>query len=144
MVVDIALGFAVALAVAWIVFAAVILVARPPGTPLRVLVGLVPDTLRLLRGLARDPAVPRGVRWRLGVALAYNVQPFNVIPDFVPVIGFADNVVVIMWALRAAIRVAGPGAVLSHWPGSTAELALLFRVARLGPPPSGPAMAAAE
>ncbi len=139
MLVTVLIGLAVALVAAWLAFAVLILVARPKGTPLRVMVGLVPDTLRLVRRLAADPSVPRGVRLRLGIALAYNLQPFNLIPDFVPVIGFADNVVVIMWALRSAIRAAGTECVLEHWPGSVDELELLFRVARLGPLPETPA-----
>ena len=49
--------------------------------------------VRLLASLAKDRRVSRAVRWRLLVALVYNAQPINIIPDFVPVIGLADNVV---------------------------------------------------
>jgi uncharacterized membrane protein YkvA (DUF1232 family) len=92
-----------------------------------------PNVLRLLRGLYRDPEVPRGVRVRVWIAIAYNIQPLNLIPDFVPVIGFADNVVVTVWALRSAVRKAGADAVSRHWPGTADQFALLVRVARLGP-----------
>ena len=79
--------------------------------------------------------MPFGVRWRIALALLYNAQPFNLIPDFIPVIGFADNVVVTTWALRGAVRRAGPDSVARHWRGSRTELELLYRVGRLGAPP---------
>ena len=87
--------------------------------------------MRLLASLSRDRRVGRAVRWRLLVALAYNAQPFNVIPDFVPVIGFADNIVVTAWAVRSAIRKAGPAVVLSNWSGSRAGFAVVCRLCRL-------------
>ncbi len=109
-----------------------LLIARPRGESVRHITRFLPDVARLLRDLHRDSAVPRSVRWRLWVALAYNVQPFTIIPDFIPVIGFADNIVVTTWALRSAVRKAGRDAVIRNWHGSREQLALLFRVARLG------------
>jgi uncharacterized membrane protein YkvA (DUF1232 family) len=90
-----------------------------------------PDLVRLLASLSRDPRVGRAVRWRLLVALAYNAQPFNLIPDFIPVIGFADNVVVTAWAVRSAIRTSGPAVVLSNWSGSQAGFVLVCRLCRM-------------
>jgi hypothetical protein len=52
------------------------------------------------------------------------------------VIGLVDNVVVICWALRSSIHSAGSAAIERHWPGTPEELALLYRVARLGPAPT--------
>jgi uncharacterized membrane protein YkvA (DUF1232 family) len=66
------------------------------------------------------------VRWRLRVALLYNVQPFNLIPDFVPVVGFADNVAVILWALRGVLRVSGTAEIARQWPGTADGLEVLF------------------
>jgi uncharacterized membrane protein YkvA (DUF1232 family) len=113
----------------------VLIVARPKGLGWRGLTVFFPNVLRLLRGLYRDPDVPRSVRIRVWIAVAYNIQPVNLIPDFVPVIGFADNVVVTAWALRSAVRRAGPDAVARHWPGTSEQFALLLRVARLPPGP---------
>lgn len=127
---------AVALVLSWIVLALAIVVARPRGASVRVLVSMLPDIVRLLRRLAADPTTARGVRWRLVVALAYNVQPINLIPDFIPVIGFVDNIVVICWALRSAIHSAGPEAVERHWPGTPEELRVLYRVGRLSVEPA--------
>ena len=105
--------------------------ARPHGLSPGELLRVYPDLLRLLARLSRDRRVGRAVRWRLLLALVYNAQPFNIIPDFVPVIGFADNVVVTAWAVRSAIRRSGPAVVLSNWSGSRAGFDLVCRLCRL-------------
>ena len=126
-----AVGLATSLLAAVVALLIAAAVARPrglsPGDLLRVYPGLV----RLLASLSKDPRVGRTVRWRLLVALVYNAQPFNVIPDFVPVIGFADNVVVTAWAVRSAIRKSGPAVVFSNWSGSRAGFALVCQLCRL-------------
>lgn len=137
MLTDVVVGIASALVASWLVLTAVLLVLRPRGASIRNLAQFVPEVARLMRGLYRDPDVPRSVRWRLWVAVAYNVQPFNLIPDFVPVIGFADNAVVIIWALRSAVRKAGSQAIVRHWQGTPEQLGLLFRLAHLGTPTGG-------
>jgi uncharacterized membrane protein YkvA (DUF1232 family) len=136
MIVRLLVGLACALVVSWLLLALIAVVVRPRGGSGRVLIAMLPDVIRLLRRLAADPATARGVRWRLLVAVVYNVQPINLIPDFIPVIGFVDNVVVIGWALRSAIHSAGSEAVARHWPGTPQELAVLYRVARLGTAPA--------
>lgn len=93
----------------------------------------IPQALRLAAALYRDRTLPRSVRWRLRIAVIYNIQPINLIPDFVPVIGFADNVVVLAWALRATLRVSGEDAVARHWKGSPESLAILYRALCLSP-----------
>jgi len=62
--------------------------------------------------------------------MLYNLQPINLIPDFIPVLGLADNAIVLIWALRSTIRIAGRTAV-EHWPGSPGGLAVLYRAIRL-------------
>ena len=93
---------------------------------------LVPDTARLLRRLAADDSLPRGVRWRLLLVAGYLAMPIDLIPDFIPLIGHADDVVVAAWVLRSVIRRAGPAAIERHWPGTPEGLATLRRMARLG------------
>jgi uncharacterized membrane protein YkvA (DUF1232 family) len=135
---SILIGLASALAAAWILMTVVLLLVKPEGQSARSVAGFFPNVVRLLRGLYQDPGVPRPVRIRVWIAIVYNIQPINLIPDFVPVIGFADNVVVTAWALRSAVRRAGADAVARNWNGGSDQLALLFRVARLGPPPGFP------
>jgi uncharacterized membrane protein YkvA (DUF1232 family) len=131
MMVQILIGFGTALVVGWLILGALLLAVRAPGQSAADMVRVFPAALRLVTALYRDPELPKSVRWRLWVALIYNIQPINLIPDFIPVIGFADNVVVLAWALRSTVRHAGPDAVQRHWKGSPASLAALYRVLRL-------------
>jgi uncharacterized membrane protein YkvA (DUF1232 family) len=64
------------------------------------------------------------VRWRLWFAFAYCVQPINLIPDFIPVIGFVDNIVILTWALRSTVNRAGNDTVIRNWTGTHDELAV--------------------
>src|SRR5688572_27215176 len=59
----------------------------------RAMVRLVPDVVRLVKRLATDSTVPRGTRWWLLALLGYLLLPIDLVPDFIPVLGFADDVV---------------------------------------------------
>ncbi|MGH3550862.1 MAG: YkvA family protein [Pseudonocardiaceae bacterium] len=98
---------------------------------LRETLRLLPDVSRLLRRLATDPTVPRGVRVRLWLLLAYLLSPIDLIPDFIPVLGYADDAVVVAFALRSVTRRAGPEALARHWPGTPAGLRTVQRLAGL-------------
>jgi len=130
------IGVGIALVIAWAALCVVVLALRSPGQSGRDVVRVLPDALRLAVALYRDPATPSSVRWRLRIALIYNVQPINLIPDFIPLIGFADNVIVVAWALRGAVRIAGSEAVARHWKGSLAALGSLYRALRLSAVPA--------
>jgi uncharacterized membrane protein YkvA (DUF1232 family) len=121
-----------ALVLAWLVLLALLGVARPQGINTRAAMGMVPDLLRLLRALARDPSVSRGVRVRLFVLLVYVAVPLDLVPDFIPVIGYADDLIVIGLVLRSVVRRAGPDVVTRHWSGSPEGLLLVRRLAGLG------------
>jgi uncharacterized membrane protein YkvA (DUF1232 family) len=126
------LGVGVALVVVWVVLVAVLYaVARKEDDPttLRDAVRLVPDVVRLIRRLAADPELPRGVRWRLTALLFYLVLPIDLIPDFIPVVGYADDAVVVALVLRSVVRVAGAGAIDRHWPGTPQGLLVVKRLA---------------
>lgn len=139
MLAHILIGFGAALAAGWVTLGVLLLAVRSPRQSAADLARVFPAALRLATSLYRDPAVPNSVRWRLRAALIYNIQPINLIPDFIPVIGFADNVVVLAWALRSTIRIAGPDAVGRHWTGRPASLAALYWVLRLPSVPTGSA-----
>jgi uncharacterized membrane protein YkvA (DUF1232 family) len=104
---------------------------------LREALRLLPDVVRLLRRLGRDPALPRGVRLRLLLLLGYLVMPLDLVPDFIPVLGYADDAIMVAIALRSVIRHAGSQAIEEHWPGSPAGLLLLTRLAGLPSPSPG-------
>ncbi|HZC75121.1 MAG TPA: DUF1232 domain-containing protein [Gaiellaceae bacterium] len=131
MITSILIGSGIAMLVAWSALAAVVFVARPPGQSVAELARVLPHSLRLAFALYRDRTLPSSVRWRLRIALLHNIQPINLIPDVIPVIGFADNVAVLVWALRSTVRTAGPETVSRHWSGSPASLTALYRALHL-------------
>jgi uncharacterized membrane protein YkvA (DUF1232 family) len=108
---------------------------EPDVDVLRAALRLLPDLVRLLRGLAADPALPRGVRVRLVLLVGYLVSPLDLVPDVVPVIGYLDDAVLVALALRSVVRRAGPDALRRHWSGSAEGLRAVQRLAGL--PSSG-------
>lgn len=95
---------------------------------------LLPDLLRLLPRLVADRTLGAGVRIRLALLLAYLLSPIDLVPDFVPVIGYADDVVIVALVLRAVIARAGEDALRRHWPGTPEGLQLTLRLGGLGAP----------
>ncbi|MFG1945667.1 YkvA family protein [Nonomuraea sp. NPDC048826] len=119
------------IALLWLLALAALAVARPRGNLLTEAVRLLPDLLRLIPRLARDPGLPRGVRVRLWLLLGYLALPVDLVPDFVPVLGYADDAIVVALVLRAVVRAAGPGALERHWPGTPDGLAAVRRLSGL-------------
>jgi len=95
---------------------------------------LLPDLLRLIRRLLADRSVAVGVRVRLALLLLYLASPIDLVPDFIPVIGYADDVVIVALVLRSVISRAGADAVRRHWPGTPEGLAVMLRLAGIGTP----------
>jgi uncharacterized membrane protein YkvA (DUF1232 family) len=113
----------------WLVLLAVLWIqARRAGRDVdwRQIVRLVADVVVLLRRLVADPAVPRATRWWLGGLLVYLLLPIDLVPDFIPVLGYADDAIIVAVALRYAIRTAGRPAIERHWPGTPEGLASLL------------------
>jgi uncharacterized membrane protein YkvA (DUF1232 family) len=90
---------------------------------------LLPDLLTLLRRLTADQTLPRGIRLRLVLLLIYLASPIDLVPDFLPVIGYADDAIIVALVLRSVIRTAGNKPLEQHWPGSPAGLSLIQRLA---------------
>jgi uncharacterized membrane protein YkvA (DUF1232 family) len=109
----------------------VLAAAKPRANLLGEALRLLPDLLRLLRRLAADPDLPRGVRIRLGLLLTYLAIPIDLIPDFIPVLGYADDAIIVTLALRSTVRSTGLAAVRAHWPGSDDGFAALCRLTGL-------------
>ncbi len=105
----------------------------PDKTRLRDAARLVPDVVRLLRRLAADHTLPRSLRVRLWLLLVYLLLPIDLIPDFIPVLGYADDAIIVAIALRSVSRRAGREALERHWPGTPEGLATLLVVAGLRP-----------
>ena len=97
----------------------VALAARLPAGPLRDLAALLPACVTTTRRLRRDPRVPRRAKLVVAFALLWVLSPVDLIPEFLPVIGPLDDVVVVALALRyAALRVPRE-VLLEAWPGNS-------------------------
>jgi uncharacterized membrane protein YkvA (DUF1232 family) len=127
------ISLGVALAVLWAALLIALLIARPGQAQLKEALRLLPDLIRLLRRLAADRTLPRGVRIRLALLLAYLAVPIDLIPDFIPVLGYADDAIIVTAVLRSTVRRAGLDAVRRHWPGTNDGFAALTRLTGLQP-----------
>lgn len=88
----------------------------PPGL-LRDLAALVPDCVTTVRRLRRDPRVPRRARVAVVLAGLWLLSPIDLLPEFLPVIGPLDDVLVVALALRYAARRIPREALEGAWPG---------------------------
>ena len=131
---DLLLSLCGTLIIAWIALVTALVIIRPRHGLLRPAVRLLPDVLRLIRRLAGDDALPRGIRVRLALLLGYLALPFDLIPDVIPVIGYADDAIIIIAVLRSVVRRAGIDAVRVHWPGTEDGFAVLARLTGIGQP----------
>lgn len=114
-------------------WALLVLLARrlPPGV-LRDLAAFIPDCVTTVRRLRKDPQVPRRAKIAIVFAGLWVASPIDLIPEFLPIIGPLDDVVVVALALRYAGRQVPREVLLAAWPG---EPGLLERL--LGPPRPG-------
>jgi uncharacterized membrane protein YkvA (DUF1232 family) len=127
------LGIVVGIAVLWAVVLVLFWFLRPKGVSVREVVRIVPDVVRMLRDIVRDPASPLDVRLVLIGLLAWIVSPIDLIPEFIPVLGPMDDAVVAVVALRYVRRRVGVAAMRARWPGSDDGFALLGRVVGFRP-----------
>ena len=118
------LAYAVLLVLLWIYAR-----RHPETVTMKYALRLLPDLLRLVRRLAADRTLPAGVRVRLVLLLGYLLLPIDLVPDFIPVIGYADDAVIVALVLRSVLKRAGPGVLERHWPGSPAGLEIILRAA---------------
>jgi uncharacterized membrane protein YkvA (DUF1232 family) len=95
---------------------AVLAAMLPPGM-LKDLAAFLPACVTLVRRLRRDPRVPRRVKLVITFAGLWVISPIDLIPEFLPVIGPLDDVVVVALALRYAARRVPRYVLLEAWPG---------------------------
>jgi uncharacterized membrane protein YkvA (DUF1232 family) len=121
----IAATVAVAIDAAFIVW---LLRARPRQSA-RALAGFIPDCLVLFRRLLGDQRVPRRSKLLLAALIGYLAMPFDLVPDFIPVAGQLDDAIIVAIVLRTLLRAGGPDLLREQWPGPTASLNTVMRLA---------------
>ena len=118
-----------------VVYAAIVaaLVVGGRQWDIRMIARLVPYCAILFKRLLADPRV--ATRWKVAsaFALVYLALPFDLVPDFIPIVGQLDDAILVALVLRGLLRSAGPALVRLHWPGPAALLIPLERLAGSGP-----------
>ena len=109
----------------WLVLA--LLASRMPPGLARDLTRFIPDCVTTVRRLRRDPAVPRSVRVALLIGVVWVLSPIDLIPEFLPVIGPLDDVLVIALVLRFTAKRVPREVIEAAWPGDPALLKRLWR-----------------
>ena len=111
------------LAASW---AILIILARrlPPGLA-KDLATILPACATTARRLRKDPRVPRRAKFAVAIAGLWVLSPIDLIPEFLPVIGPLDDIVVVALALRYAARRTPPDALIDAWP---ADIRILRRL----------------
>jgi len=89
---------------------------------------MLPNLIKLVGRLLKDPRVPRRSKVALGMAAAYVVSPIDLVPEFIPVFGWADDVLFILFAIDSLIERSGPEVVAEHWDGPGDLLAMIREV----------------
>jgi uncharacterized membrane protein YkvA (DUF1232 family) len=120
-----------AVGVVLVLYAALVLalVIAGRGESARALAGFIPDCIVLCSRLLGDPRVPRRKKALLVTLSGYLALPFDLVPDFIPVAGQLDDVVIVALVLRSLLRGGGETHVREHWPGPQNSLALVLRLA---------------
>jgi uncharacterized membrane protein YkvA (DUF1232 family) len=126
--VELVVAIVVGLAVLWVAFLVLFWLLRPKGVSARELVGIVPDVVRLLGAIVSDRTTPLDVRAVVVVLGVWIVSPIDLIPEFIPVIGPLDDVVVAVVSMRYVRRRLGSDELRRRWTGSPQGFATLSRV----------------
>jgi len=92
---------------------------------------MMPNIVKLIGRLLKDPRVPRRAKITLGLAAAYVASPIDLIPEVIPVVGWADDVLIVMFAIDALIDRAGEEVLMDHWDGPGDLLSLVRDVVGL-------------
>jgi uncharacterized membrane protein YkvA (DUF1232 family) len=103
----------------------IVLARRLPPGAARDLASVLPACVTTVRRLRRDDRVPRRAKLAVAFALVWLLSPIDLIPEFLPVIGPLDDVVVVALALRYAARQVPTEVLLEAWP---AEVRILERL----------------
>ena len=125
---DVIISVSAALLLSWLALIVALAIRRPKGSLLKEALRLLPDLLRLLKRLTTDRTLPVGVRVRVALLFVYLALPIDIIPDFVPVLGYADDAIIVILVLRSVCRRVSVEALRAAWPGSDDGFSALQRL----------------
>jgi uncharacterized membrane protein YkvA (DUF1232 family) len=127
---DVIISVSAALVLSWLALIVALAIRRPKGSLLKEALRLLPDLLRLLKRLTTDRTLPTGVRVRVALLFIYLAIPIDLIPDFIPVLGYADDAIIVTLVLRSVCRRLSPEELRAAWPGTDDGFVALLRLVR--------------
>ena len=98
---------------------------------MKALLRALPAIIRTIRGLAADPVLPKATKIALAAAVLYLVSPVDLVPDFIPVLGYLDDLIIAAIIVDGILNFVDRGVVLKYWPGSPELLERVARSARV-------------
>jgi uncharacterized membrane protein YkvA (DUF1232 family) len=98
---------------------------------MRALLRALPDLGRLIARLVADPVLPRPAKLALGAAMLYLASPIDLVPDFIPFLGYLDDVLVAALIVDAIVTYVDRPLILKYWPGTELGLERVARAARI-------------
>lgn len=98
---------------------------------MKALLRALPDLVRLIARLVTDPVLPRSAKIALAAAAVYLASPLDLIPDFIPFLGYLDDLLLASIVLDGILNFVDRAVLLKYWPGTPGSLEQLARAARL-------------
>ncbi|MDD3563647.1 MAG: DUF1232 domain-containing protein [Candidatus Cloacimonetes bacterium] len=89
---------------------------------------LLPDFFVLVTRLAVDKRVPAKQKLLVTGVIAYLIMPFDIIPDFIPIIGYVDDLVLVVLRLNLILNEVDPKVLRDNWSGEVDVLGQLQKV----------------
>ena len=98
---------------------------------MKALLRALPDVVRLIGRLAGDPVLPRPVKIAIAAAAVYLASPIDLLPDFIPLVGYLDDALLAALVLDGILSFVDRRVILRYWPGTAASLEGIARGARI-------------
>jgi len=70
--------------------------------------------IKFYQAVLKDPRTPKLSKFFLGLAVGYAVSPIDIIPDFIPVLGYLDDLILVPTLIFIALRMIPPKIMQEH------------------------------
>ncbi len=83
--------------------------------------GAIKRDVHALYLASRDPRVPWYAKALAVVVAGYALSPIDLIPDFIPGLGYLDDVILVPLGILAVVKLIPPGVMAEHRERATAQ-----------------------
>ena len=91
---------------------------------------LLPRLARMIASLLADGQVPTAAKVALAAVAVYLVSPLDLIPDFIPFLGYLDDALLVAVVVDGLLNYLDHSLLLKYWPGGVGSLDATAAVAR--------------